>query len=253
MLRTIFQKIFSVFGYKIIKKINMYSFDTIYKKEIKESPIIFDVGANRGQSIERFRRNFPNCVIHCFEPLEQEFEILKKKYSDDKNIHLNNFALGEKEEFKIFYTTVKSENSSFNKLNLNTNWIKIRSKQYKTNQDKFILDEKNVKIKKLDDYCADYSINSIDILKLDTSGFEHKILLGAKNMIKQNSIHAIETEFMFDNVYETKTSFYEFEKEIVNDNFRIYAIDHIKGFKSIYEYMFGVYALYFNERYKNKK
>jgi hypothetical protein len=72
-------------------------------------------------------------------------------------------------------------------------------------------------------------------------------------MIKQNSIHAIETEFMFDNVYETKTSFYEFEKEIVNDNFRIYAIDHIKGFKSIYEYMFGVYALYFNERYKNKK
>lgn len=111
MLKTIFQKIFSMFGYKITKKINIYSFDTIYKKEINESSIIFDVGANRGQSIERFRKNFPNCIIHCFEPLE---------------------------------------------------------------------------------------------------------------------------------------------KEIVNDNFRIYAIDHIKGFKSIYEYMFGVYALYFNEKYKKK-
>ena len=176
MLKTIFQKIFSMFGYKITKKINIYSFDTIYKKEIKESPIIFDVGANRGQSIERFRRNFPNCIIHCFEPLEQEFEILKKRYSDDKNIHLNNFALGEKEGFKIFYTTAKSENSSFNKLNLNTDWIKIRSEQYKTNQEKFILNKKNVKIKKLDDYCIETNISSIDILKLDTSGFEHQIL-----------------------------------------------------------------------------
>ena len=55
---------------------------------------------------------------------------------------------------------------------------------------------------------------------------------------------------MFDNVYETKSSFYEFEKEIILNNFRIYAIEHIKGFKNIFEYMFGVYALYFNEKNK---
>ena len=90
-------------------------------------------------------------------------------------------------------------------------------------------------------------------LKIDTSGFEHKVLIGAKKMIQKNSIHSIETEFMFDDVYEKNTSFYEFEKEIVNNNFRLYAIDHINGLKNIFEYMFGVYALYFNKNYKNKK
>ena len=252
MLKRIIKKIFSITGYKIIKNVNSYSFDMIYKKEIKQTPIIFDVGANRGQSIERFRKIFPECIIHSFEPLEKEFKILEEKYSTDKKIYLNNFALGENEDSKIFYITAKSENSSFNKVNLNTEWLKIRSKEYNTQQDKFILNKKNLKIIKLDDYCTKYNVQSIDILKIDTSGFEHKVLIGAKNMIKKNKIHSIETEFMFDDVYEIKTSFYEFEKEIVNDNFRIYAIEHIKGFKSIYDYMFGVYALYFNQNFKDQ-
>tara|TARA_B110000037_G_C16929754_1_gene428072 strand:+ start:416 stop:610 length:195 start_codon:yes stop_codon:yes gene_type:complete len=64
-------------------------------------------------------------------------------------------------------------------------------------------------------------------------------------MIEESRIRVIESEFMFDNVYETKSSFYEFEKENIINNFRIYAIDHIKGFKNIFEYKFSVYTFVF--------
>jgi FkbM family methyltransferase len=255
MIKRCINKFISLFGYKLFK-INKdqknLSFDDIYKNNIRENPIIFDVGANRGQSIKRFRKIFPKSIIHCFEPLEKEFLLLKKNYSQDKNIILNNFALGEKIEKKIFYESVKSENSSFNKLKLNTDWLKIRSKQFNTLEEKFVkLDEACfIQILKLDDYCLENNINFIDILKLDTSGFEYKVLIGSKKMIEETRIRAIETEFMFDNVYETKSNFYEFEKEIITNNFRIYAIEHVKGFKNIFEYMFSVYALYFNEKNK---
>ena len=256
MIKKIINKFISLFGYKLFK-INKdqknLSFDDIYKKKIQENPIIFDVGANRGQSIARFKKIFPKCVIHCFEPLDDEFLILKKNYSQDKSIILNNFALGEKIVKKKFYETVKSENSSFNKLKLNNKWLEIRSKQFNTSQENFVNHNKPkiVQILKLDDYCEKNDINFIDILKLDTSGFEYKVLIGSKKMITENKISSIETEFMFDDIYEIKSSFYEFEKEIIFNNFRIYAIDHFKGFKNIFEHMFGVYALYFND--KNKK
>ena len=257
MIKKTINNFISLFGYKLFK-IDRYqknlSFDDIYKKKIQENPVIFDVGANKGQSIERFKKIFPKSKIHCFEPLEKEFLILKKNYSADSNIILNNFALGEKVEKKEFFETVKSENSSFNKLKLNTEWLKIRSKQFNISQEKFIFENKPkmIQILKLDDYCLKNAINFIDILKLDTSGFEYKVLIGSKKMIEENKISSIETEFMFDDVYETKSSFYEFEKEIISNNFRIYAIEHIKGFKNIFEYMFGVYALYFNEKNKKK-
>ena len=53
------------------------TFDQIYKK-IKSNPIIFDIGANQGQSIERFKKIFNNPIIHAFEPVDFEFKKLEK-------------------------------------------------------------------------------------------------------------------------------------------------------------------------------
>ena len=81
--KKIVKKIINIFGYEIKKKdleIEELSFDQILKKKlIKKKPIIFDVGANNGQSIERFLNLFQGAKIHSFEPLQNEFENLKKK------------------------------------------------------------------------------------------------------------------------------------------------------------------------------
>ena len=42
---------------------------------------------------------------------------MSQKFKEDKNIILNNFALGDKSEFKEFNITAQTVNSSFNKIN----------------------------------------------------------------------------------------------------------------------------------------
>ena len=56
------------------------SFDEIYKKIYKKNDnlIIFDIGANVGQSIIRFQKELKFKEIHSFEPNIEAFEKLKK-------------------------------------------------------------------------------------------------------------------------------------------------------------------------------
>ena len=98
MIKKAIKKIVHSFGYDIKKINNKFydiSFEEILKNNLPNSPIIFDIGANKGQSIEKFLKIFENPQIHSFEPIKDEIDILKK-YKDNKNIHLNDFALGEK-------------------------------------------------------------------------------------------------------------------------------------------------------------
>ena len=76
-------------------------FTNLHLKTIKRSPVIFDIGANEGQSIERYLKTFDSPKIYAFEPNEDAFQILFEKYSKNKNIILNNFAIGEKKEINI--------------------------------------------------------------------------------------------------------------------------------------------------------
>ena len=78
------------------------------KHTLPTNPLIFDVGANKGQSIRSFKKIFSNPKIHAFEPLKEDFEILKQKYQGDQSVVLNNIALGDKKEKKSFNIMYKS-------------------------------------------------------------------------------------------------------------------------------------------------
>ena len=59
-MKKLIKNIFSAVGLEIKRKpnkreINYLTFDKIYQKIIRnDKPIIFDIGANKGQSIDRF-------------------------------------------------------------------------------------------------------------------------------------------------------------------------------------------------------
>ena len=146
------------------------------------------------------------------------------KFRNNKNIYLNNFALGDKTEEKEFNVTAKTGNSSFNKINLGTDWLKKRSKQYNTSEEGYVTSVQKVNVLKLDDYCKDKNISVIDLVKIDTQGYEDKVLKGSLNSIKQHKIKAIVTEIMFDNVYDKYLSFSDLEKYIIPYNFRMVGI-----------------------------
>ena len=84
-MKKLIKNIFDKLGLEIRRKpsekeIKYLTFDKIYQKIIKnDKPIIFDIGANKGQSIERFLKINENSLIHSFEPIIEEFNNLKKK------------------------------------------------------------------------------------------------------------------------------------------------------------------------------
>ncbi len=242
---------FNYFGLEINrhnKDIKNEDFGEILKKQLQNSSIIFDVGANNGQSIEKFSKLFPNSHIHSFEPVLSEYGLLKKKYGSQNNIYLNNFALGEIEGSKKLNITQKTETSSFNNINLGTEWLKTRSKEYNVSQDNFVKKIDEVKIITLDGYCLKNSINNIDILKIDTQGYEDKVLEGSINMIKKGNIKVIITEIILDDVYDKNFSFTDLEKYLLPYNFRIVGINMMNNnlFSSI---LFSADLMYFNKKH----
>ena len=230
-LKRLVKKIFFFYGF-IIKRTHKNqafpsNFDEIYNKIFSKNKkiVIFDIGANKGQSIERFKKIFPNCIIHAFEPIKDEFESLKKKYENDKNVHLNNFAIGSKNEQKKFFINKKSSVSSFRKVNKNTKWLKLTSQEYNVDQSSFLVKEELTKIIKLDYYLQKKKISNVDILKIDTQGFEEEVLNGAKKSFLKNIISIIESEIIFDNVYKHRLSFFDLEKYLLPNSFRFVGIE----------------------------
>lgn len=176
----------------------------IYLLKNKTDLTFFDVGANKGQSINRFLNLYPNSLIHSFEPNPNFLSIPRKK-----NVFYNNYALGSKKEYKNFSINLNDQTSSFYELN-----HKYRHSNKKVENKKVLVDT-------LDNYIFSNSINKIDYLKIDTQGFKTEVLKGAYKTL--NITSNIEIELTLVNYYEKKSNFLEIET-LLGSQFEIFSI-----------------------------
>lgn len=170
----------------------------IRRLEIGRDPLIFDVGANIGQSIEGYRRLFPECKITSFEPLPDCFGTLVRQFGGTDGISLENLALAETEGVRTFYSTRCKSASSL----LEPDPI-IRKKSVKGNYD---YDKIEVKTGTLDSYCKRNGVTEIDILKIDVQGAELSVLKGADSLLKNGAIRLIYSEVLFAENYSGQSS-----------------------------------------------
>ena len=246
-IKILIHKTLKLFGLRI-HKINRdrSNLDRLYKIFLNEiqSPIIIDVGANIGQSINRFKKLNKKAIIHSFEPIKKDFQALQDKFKDDKNVFLNNIALGEKEYEKKLFSNNLSGSSSFSKLIPKTEWIKQRSSTHNINPEEAFDKEVDCKVMRLDDYCKNKQIQKIDVLKIDTQGYEDKVLVGAKKLIENKKINYVELEIIFNNIYEKKLNFFEIEKHLVPFGYELFAIQNPGNLYD--DYIFQVDVIYYN-------
>ena len=228
MIKKFIKNLIRSLGYsiqKIPKEINEISINEILKHTLPTNPIIFDVGANKGQSIRSFKKIFSNPKIHAFEPSKEDFEILKQKYQGDQSVVLNNIALGDKKEKKSFNIMYKSDTSSFLNLNKNSEWLKYRSKSLKISKEDFNVRTSMVEVDTIDNYLKIKEIDKVNCLKIDTQGYEDKVLMGSINSLKNNIIDIVVAEIIFDNVYDKHLNFLDLEKYLVTNNYRMVGIN----------------------------
>ena len=197
------------------------------------SPTILDVGANNGSSLVEFKKWWPNSKVHCFEPQSECWDELDDLSNEFTNVHINKFALGNKnDESKEFYShDLNTGISGFNKINIESkdsidlSKLSNDSKSLE-NHKKTINHKRNVQVKRLDEYIKnDKNINQIDLLKIDTQGYELEILEGLGTEL--NKVRILITELMFYDYYEKSLSFYELESILRPFNFSLYDINHV--------------------------
>ena len=83
--------------------------------------------------------------------------------------------------------------------------VKKRSKEFNVKPADYITSKQKVNVITLDHYCEN-KIDNIDLLKIDTQGYEDKVLQGSLNNLRNNNIKVI-TEITFSDIYEKYFSF----------------------------------------------
>ncbi len=239
------QKILGSLGYEIQKKGFSNNFEVLAKLINKTENInIFDVGANEGRWIDSVNEFFKKPNIHAFEPSEKEFQILKEKYSEERNIVLNNFALGEMEDEQYFNINYKGGLNSFYDVNQNTNWFRRQQNNKKVFNENFTLKKEKVSINTIDNYLKSKNIEFIDIVKIDTQGYEPKVLEGALNTLKSKKIQTILAEIIISDIYKSNVSFFELEKNLINNGYKLISLDdHGNLFNKAIFQLNAIYAL----------
>ena len=254
-MKTLIKKLVNLLGYEVmkIKTADAPDLDDLTKLLItKSEPVIFDVGANKGQSITRYKKLFQNPIIHSFEPNIDEVNILKQKYINDKDLYLNNVAVGDKKGNLEFNINAQTGHSSFRNLIPNTTWIKKRSNTIKIDDKNYTTKKVNAEIITLDDYVNEKNLTNIDILKIDTQGFEDKVLVGAQNLLKNNRIKLIQLELIFSEIYENPLNIYDVEKTLIPNNYKLFGISN--GGSLISHYIYQSDHIYIsNDTYENFK
>ena len=199
-------------------------------------PIIFDVGANSGISLNEFKGIWKNSVIHCFEPQKEcwpELLKLSDKY-DSNSVIINKTAVGKKNEKDVsFYShDINSGLSGFNKVNLQSNdsvyLSELKAQRNKANLEQYfnkLNHQRLVNVIRLDDYMESSKIDKANLLKIDTQGFEPEILAGLGEKLKD--VDVILTELMFYDYYNRSLSFSDIEKYLLPAGFQLYDISHI--------------------------
>ena len=166
-----------------------------------ELNLCLDIGANIG-NYSRFLLENSKTKVIAFEPLQGAFLALKKtQLQFNDRLEIFNFAIGnENTEKEIYFSNDKSEKASFN--------LDVNQLSFVKNSNQF---SQSVKIKKMDDLNILKDLQSIDLIKIDTEGYEMEVIKGGLNLINRVKPKFIQLEFNWHQLLNNQT-IYQFSK-----------------------------------------
>jgi len=190
------------FGYKIYSKHEFLTpYSELYLTKIfskKDKLLIFDVGAHRGETVSRLIKLFPNSKVLCFEPFPDSFQHLKS--FEAENIVLHNFGFSDNSGTEEFFVNHGSATNSL---------LRSSENAEHTWGNPEVLNQKskiNCEFTTMDAFISENNISSIDFLKIDVQGAEHKVLAGAIETLSQKIPKLIQLEIILGDTYEGQKS-----------------------------------------------
>lgn len=175
-MKKIVNQILATKGYEIRSLKNHTILPSIIKEKLHSDFFFIQIGANDGVSFDPIYESVKAYELKgiLIEPVPEYFNKLKLTYSNIEGLRFLNFAIADSEDIELL--KIFKANSSF------TDWRKGLASTNKENliinggleeKDIEVVDIKSITLSKLLDQ---YEVANLDLLVIDTEGYDYKIL-----------------------------------------------------------------------------
>jgi FkbM family methyltransferase len=165
----------------------------------KPAKMVFDVGANRGQTSLQLATILPGAKIMAFEPNPNVFPDLQRNTAHLQQVTATRITLN------ITGSPLNTSLLTYSRED-GTDSIKQRVE---------------VAMDTVDRFCAEHGIESIDLLKTDVQGYDLNVFKGARGLLEKGRIQAVFCEVIFHKIYDGQCSFEEMCTYLGNHGFRL--------------------------------
>lgn len=201
--------------------------------ELPASKIIFDVGANNGDSFFELARRDPSVSVYAFEPTPEMCRIIQEKIKGFDNYVLIEKAVSDFEGVAVFHVAGQADWGCSSLLEFSE---KSRT-EWPGRTDFVKTDEIEVEVIRLDRFVKENGILKIDYLHIDTQGSDLKVLKGLGDQLGLVQEGVLEAAGKPDILYDGQNTEVECIKFLVEHGFRIKKIesnDHFRNEVNIY-------------------
>jgi len=182
-----------------------------------EIDLVLDVGANRGQFGKEMRGLGYHGKIVSFEPVSSAYDILISVAKNDPSWETHHLALGDEDRISTINVSGNSYSSSL---------LGMLPSHSGFEPDSAYVSEEAVKVTTLDSFVsAGGVLGHSNYLKIDTQGYEGKVLAGAKNALRL--IDTVQVEMSLVPLYEGAAIYSEIHRGLLGLGFRIVSIEPV--------------------------
>lgn len=139
---------------------------SIINQYLKPNYTFIDIGCNTGLLTKMILELNPNYKsIHMFEPVTEYYIEVINKFNQYNNIKINNIGLSDKNE--IVNIQLDADNLGYNKIGNMGN--------------------KQIHLIRFDEYAEAYNVGDIDFIKIDTEGYDIKVMHGMSEWLSKRN------------------------------------------------------------------
>jgi FkbM family methyltransferase len=218
LLKNAIKSTLKLFGYRIdrINSDDSLSPLGVQRQLIRrESPMIFDIGANIGMVTQQYRSLFPAAIIHAFEPFIDSYLSLEDHCSHDGKTFPHQIAICENTNKHTLYSNRSAA----------TNSMLSKDSRSDALWGQGLFDTGSpieVSSTTIDRFCIENHIRTIDILKMDIQGGELKALQGAEATLSRQDISLIYLEIIIGETYVGQPKLLEYIQQLDSHGYELF-------------------------------
>jgi FkbM family methyltransferase len=157
--------------------------------------VCLDVGANHGEMTEAMLRLDDAVRVHAFEPSSKCQAILRERFGHQPRVTLVNSGLGNEEGLRVFHRYANDHLGSF---------LPLEEGAANPFRGEPEVSREQVPLTTLDRYAVLNSLGRVALLKIDTQGYDLRVLQGATSLLKTGAVDHVLIELNFLPLYENQ-------------------------------------------------